>query len=72
MPRVRTAAGRTVPDRVFYDAINRAVLLMTMHLDQALTPASLDAIGADDCEAMRALLEDRLEGRFLGLSRVPA
>lgn len=59
---------QVLPDRVLYDAIDRAIRLMTVHLDRTLAPVTLDAIDAGDREAMRALLEDRLEPRFLRLS----
>jgi hypothetical protein len=60
----RRSAARP-SDRVFYDAINHAITDMAMILDQRLTPESREAIGANDIEAVRSLLECRLEPRFL-------
>lgn len=71
---VRTTADRAVPDpvlpdHILYDAIDRAVREMAAHLDHALIGAGAGPVDAGDREAMRALLEDRLEPRFFRLSR---
>jgi hypothetical protein len=64
--RQRPSRSVAIPsDRVFYDAINQAITHMAISLDQRLTPETGDAIGADDFEAVRSLLECRLEPRFL-------
>jgi hypothetical protein len=60
-----SGSAARLSDRGFYDAINQAITEMAMTLDQRLTPETRNAIGANDIEAVRSLLECHLEPRFL-------